>query len=246
MVQFLLGMVGGLILSLFFSFGPAFFSQIQASIHYGFRNALPFAIGVSVSDIMIVSLYLLLSNNIPIEEMTALFNSRWVILIGAAVVASFGLYTIFLKTKRAAEVGEYERLSQSPLPPARTSTFFRGLFLNLLNPLIWIYWSTLVTLIICGDTEVSLAQRYLFFGGVLTATLSMDILKCKLASLLQRVITYRFLNTFNKTVGCILIAFAVLMVASTFPRFEHENSQRPAQMMQEVMNTKPPTLNSSR
>ena len=30
---FLLGILGGVALSLFFSFGPAFFSQIQASIH---------------------------------------------------------------------------------------------------------------------------------------------------------------------------------------------------------------------
>ena len=48
---FLLGILGGIFLSLFFSFGPAFFSQIQASIHYGFRNAYPFALGVSTSDV---------------------------------------------------------------------------------------------------------------------------------------------------------------------------------------------------
>ena len=242
MVQFLLGLLGGVVLSLFFSFGPAFFSQIQASIHYGFRNAMPFAIGVSMSDILIVALFLFLSRNIPIEEIVVLLNNRWIICIGAAVVASFGLYTMFVKTKRTAEVGEYERLSQNPMPPARKSVFFRGLFLNLLNPLIWLYWSTLVTLLVCGDAEISVVGRYLFFGGVLTATLGMDILKCKLASMLQRIITFRFLKIFNKTVGCILIAFAVVMVASSFPRFERENSQRPAQMMQEVMHTKPTTI----
>lgn len=242
MLHFLLGLLGGVALSLFFSFGPAFFSQIQASIHYGFRNALPFALGVSMSDILIVALFLILSQQIPIEDIVGLLSNRWVICIGAAVVASFGLYTMLLKTKRTAEVSEYARLSQCPEAPERKWVFFRGLLLNLFNPLIWIYWSTLVTLLVFGDAELTVAQRYLFFAGVLTATLSMDVLKCKLASMLQRIITYRFLKVFNKTVGFILIVFAVVMVVTSFPRFEREQSQRPAQMMQEVMHSKPPVI----
>lgn len=243
MTLFLLGIVGGIALSLFFSFGPAFFSQIQASIHYGFRNAMPFAFGVNASDLIIVAVLLLISRNIPIDTMMEMLNNHWIIYLGAAVVAGFGLYTMLLKTKRAAEVSEYERISPRNCDiPSRWVIYLRGLVLNLFNPVIWLYWATMVTILVCGDSEISIGQRYLFFFGVLAATLVMDILKCKLASLLQRIITYRFLSVFNKSVGLILVGFAVFMVASTIPRFEREKSNRPAQMMQEVMHTKPPVL----
>lgn len=243
MTLFLLGILGGVALSLFFSFGPAFFSQIQASIHYGFRNAMPFAFGVNNSDLIIVAMLLLISRNIPIDDMITLLNNNWIIYLGASVVAGFGLYTMLLKSKRAAEVSEYERISTvNNEMPSRWVIYFRGLVLNLFNPVIWLYWATMVTILLCGDSDISIGQRYLFFTGVLLATLSMDIAKCKLASLLQRIITYRFLNIFNKSVGLILIGFAVFMVVSTFPRFERENNNRPAQMMQEVMHTKPPTI----
>ena len=238
---FLLGILGGVALSLFFSFGPAFFSQIQASIHYGFRNAVPFAFGVSTSDILIVAILLLISRNIPMEEMILLLNSRWIIYVGAGVVASFGLYTMFLKTRHAAEASETDKINfRNVQTPSRLSVYLRGLTLNFFNPVIWLYWATLVTILICGESDISVGQRYLFFGGVLSATLCMDILKCKLASLLQSIITYRFLKVFNKSVGLILVGFAIFMVVSTMPRFEQNGNQRSVEMMQEIMNTKPP------
>ena len=243
MTHFLLGILGGIALSLFFSFGPAFFSQIQASIHYGFRNAVPFAFGVSTSDVFIVGILLLISRNIPLYEMILMLNSRWIVYVGAAVVASFGLYTMFLKTRHAAESSENDKVSfHNVQMPSRLSVYLRGLTLNFLNPVIWLYWATLITILICGESDISISQRYIFFGGVLSATLCMDILKCKLASLLQRIITYRFLKIFNKCVGAILIGFAVFMVVSTLPRFEKNGNQKSIEMMQEIMNTKPPKL----
>ena len=177
------------------------------------------------------------------DTMIDLLHNDWVIYVGAFVIAAFGIYTLFLKTRRAAEVSEYERISpRTTDAPSRITVCLRGFLLNFFNPVVWFYWCTMVTLLICGDSEISLGQRYLFFGGVLMATLGMDILKCKLASLLQRLITYRFLKLFNKSIGVIMIASAIIMVVNTLPRFEHEDSQRPVQVMQDVMNNKPPTI----
>lgn len=244
----LLGILGGVMLSLFFSFGPAFFSQIQASIHYGFRTAAPFAFGVSASDMLIVAILLLVSRNIPIDSMVAMLNNRWIVYVGAGVVAGFGLYTMFLKTKRAAEVSENDRINfHNVQKPSRINVYLHGLTLNFFNPVIWLYWVTIVTILMYGESDFTIGQRYLFFGGVLSATLCMDILKCKLASLLQRIITYRFLKIFNKSVGIILIGFAVFMVVSTMPRFDNGNgNQRSAEMLQEIMHSKPPMLGRDR
>lgn len=237
---FLLGILGGIALSLFFSFGPAFFSQLQTSIHYGFHNAVVFPFGVSTSDILIVTILLLISRSIPPEEMMLLLNNHWIIYVGACVVAGFGFYTMFLKTKRAAEVGDNDHINNRYFQiPSRLSIYLHGLTLNFFNPVIWLYWATLITILICGEGDFTLGQRYLFFGGILSATLCMDILKCKLASLLQRIITYRFLKIFNKIVGVILVCFAIVMIATTLPKFENKNSnQRSVEMLQGIMNSK--------
>ena len=238
MSHLLLGILGGVALSLFFSFGPAFFSQIQASIHYGFRNAVPFAFGVSSSDVLIVAILLLLSHSIPIDDLSTFLNSRIVIIIGAAVVAGFGLYTMFLKTKHTAESkssGKYDYATIAA--PRHYVVYIRGLLLNFLNPLIWIYWCSVVTLLLYADNSTTLGQRYMFFGGVLSATLLMDILKCKLASLLQHIITFRFLNVFNKCVGCILIGFAIFMVASSSFGFKTNDNHNSQKTLEKVMNT---------
>lgn len=207
---------------------------------------MPFAFGVSTSDISIVAILLLISRNIPLDDMILMLNNRWIVYVGAIVVASFGLYTMFLKTRHAAESSENDKISfHNVMMPSRLNVYLRGLTLNFLNPVIWLYWATLITILICGESDITLGQRYLFFGGVLSTTLSMDILKCKLASLLQRMITFRFLKIFNKSVGVILIGFAVFMVVSTMPHFENNSNQKSIEMMQEIMNTKPPTLRRS-
>ena len=240
MVIFLIGILGGIALSLFFSFGPAFFSQMRASIHYGFRNAVPFAFGVSSSDVIIVAGLLIVSHTISMDNMMVILNNRWVLYVGATVVAGFGLYTIFLKTRHAVESTESDRVSlQNVQTPSRLGVYMRGLTLNFFNPLVWLYWATMVTIVIYGDEDISLGERYLFFGGVLTATLCMDVLKCKLASLLQRIITYKFLTVFNKCVGCVLIVFSIVMVLSTTPKFERDNSnQKSIEMMQELIHNR--------
>jgi len=46
------------------------------------------------------------------------------------------------------------------------------------------------------------------------STLGMDILKCKLASMLQRIITAKLLNVTNKVCSIILFCFAAYLIIS--------------------------------
>ena len=238
---FLLGILGGIALSLCFSFGPAFFSQLQASIHYGFRNAVSFAYGVSTSDILVVSILLLLTSRISIDEMMLMLSNRWIISIGAAVIAGFGIYTMFVKTRHSAEINSTDRIAlQNVQIPSRLSIYFRGLMLNFMNPAIWLYWTAIVAMVICGD-DYDVSDRFLFFGGVLVATLGLDVLKCKLASLLRRVITFRFLSIFNKCIGVILVGFALYMVIATIPGATNDsvNKSDPTKVIQQIKDRPP-------
>ena len=57
--------------------------------------------------------------------------------VGAGVVASFGFYTMFLKTRRAAEASETDKINfRNVQTPSRLSVYLRGLTLNFFNPVI--------------------------------------------------------------------------------------------------------------
>ena len=85
--------------------------------------------------------------------------------------------------------------------------------LNILNPLIWLYWVSIITFL---SAEMSLGNtdRYIFFLGMLIAVFGTDVLKCRLAAMLQTWFTARRLNRFNKITGGILIAFSLYLIIS--------------------------------
>ena len=80
-------------------------------------------------------------------------------------------------------------------------------------PLIWIYWVSVIALL-TGELNLSRVERYTFFVGVLGSTLGLDILKCKLASLLQQIITAKLLNITNKVCAVVMFLFAGYIVVS--------------------------------
>ena len=83
-MELIIGLLCGIALSLFFSFGPAFFGLIQNSIQYGFRKAMAFAIGVSLSDVIVVFLMLTVLKNLDME---AALHNVYVASIGGAIIA---------------------------------------------------------------------------------------------------------------------------------------------------------------
>lgn len=246
MTELLLGILCGVALSLFFSFGPAFFSQLQSSIQYGYRKAFPFAFGVSFSDIIMVFLLLTVLRNVELYEM---LHNTYVAIFGAAVLCFMGIYYLHKKPISATPKNTHSRLkfNLEGTKIRRRTIFFHGFIINLLNPLIWVYWVSVVTLV-TGEFNLSLTERYLFFIGVLGATLSLDLLKCKLASLLQRIITARVLNITNKATAFIMFAFAAYMVISmvlyqTDPvSRERQQQNNPAEMIKKVHHTGDNTL----
>ena len=250
MIELLLGIVCGIALSLFFSFGPAFFSQLHSSIQYGYRKAYPFAFGVSASDIIMVFLMLTVLRNVELFE---ILHNPYVAVIGGAVLCAMGVYYL-----RKKPIIEMPKSSRSRLKfkitegvPRRRTIFLQGFIINLLNPLIWVYWVSVVTLV-TGELNLTVSERYLFFIGVLGTTLSLDLLKCKLASLLQRIITAKVLNITNKATAIIMFAFAAYMVVSMIlyqcdpVSREKQQQNNPAEMMKKVHQIGDSTLSLNR
>lgn len=210
MIELILGIVCGIALSLLFSFGPAFFSQLRTSIQYGFKKSYPFAFGVSAGDVIIVFLVLTVFKNVNLYEV---LHNVWVASIGGAVLLIMGIHS-FRKEVDSLEGKESRiKFKDKGGEPRRRHIFFQGFVINFVNPLIWIYWVSVIALL-TGELNLNPIERYIFFIGVLGTTLGLDVLKCKLASLLQRIITAKVLNITNKITAFVMFFFAGYLVIS--------------------------------
>ena len=210
MVELLLGIACGIALSLFFSFGPAFFSQLRTSIQYGYKRSYPFAFGVSASDVLCVFLLLTVLKNVNLFEM---LHNVWVASVAGAVLLMMGIH-YFRKEVTDLEGKETRiKFKSKDGEPRRLTILIQGFVINFINPFIWFYWISVIALA-SGELDLSVSERYIFFIGMLGTTLGLDILKCKLASLLQRIITARLLNITNKVCAFIMFGFAIYLVVS--------------------------------
>ena len=93
-MEILIGILCGLVLSLFFSFGPGFFGLIQNSINYGFRKGVAFEIGINASDIFMVAMMLTLLKDV---ELGPLLHNPWVASIAGAAMITLGLFMLLRK-----------------------------------------------------------------------------------------------------------------------------------------------------
>lgn len=224
-MELLFGIICGALMSLIFSFGPAFFSLIQHSIHHGFRKAISFSLGISLSDIVIVLLMLTVLSNYNLDD---LFSHDWVripiLIVGAITTAVFAVLTYRSRVKTNVSTdGHLKFITEHAT--RRWKLTLSGFLLNILNPLIWLYWITLVTFF-SASFELSVADRYLFFSGLMLAVFGTDVLKCRLAAMLQHWFTARIMNVFNKVTGYILVAFSVYLVVSIFIPWKSDSVQR--------------------
>lgn len=234
MTVFLIGMVCGIVLSLFFGFGPAFFTQIQASIHYGYRTARVIPLGILLGDFAMMMIGMLATSSIESDTMKQIFQHEWVIFSGALVIACYGAYLIFAKSKRPSELGTNESISlYNVQQPKLYRLFLRGFLIVFVNPGNWVYWVTLVTFARFGSMQMNFLQASLFFGGVLLTNFLVDNLKCKLSSLLRQVLTYRILKIFNVVTGSILIGISIFMAVAGFTK--QNTSENTAVHQQEMI-----------
>ncbi|MBR1784538.1 MAG: LysE family transporter [Bacteroidales bacterium] len=233
-MEILVGIICGLALSLFFGFGPAFFGLIQNSINYGFRKGVAFEVGVNSSDILIVSLMLTLLKNV---EMTSIVRNPYVAVIGGSAVIALGVMSLLRKPARR----EGTKLVFDKVPRGRELAV-QGFALNLFNPTVWLYWISLVTFL-SAEMGLTAGERWAFFISLLLTELGVGILKCRLASLLQKVMSDSLMRLISRGVGAVLIGVGVFLIVSMIVYRSHPELQKPessegaAQLIQRFHNT---------
>ena len=195
-------LINGLLFGLVFVFaiGPSFFLLIQNSIEYGFRKGAYIALGISLSDVLFVTLTLIgLSAIFSNPENSTLFT-----LIAASILASFGIYS-FIKTPKISN-------DETIIEGHGIFRFVaKGFFINIFNPTVILFWVTLSSTI-STSYNYSWADKRYFFIGLLITIFSTDLIKAFLANHVRSFITLRSVKVFNRLVGGVLVVFALSLV----------------------------------
>lgn len=227
-MEILIGIICGLIFSLFLSFGPGFWGLIQNSLHYGFRKGIAFEVGMNFSDIMMVVLMLTLFNK---DSITNVLRTPTASIIGGIVVIIFGVATLIRRPSSTVREHGRFRVVLKKVPRDRELALY-GFTLNSLNPSVWLYWAALIA-VVKAEVRINDLHVFMFFISMLLAELAGGILKCRLASLLKNILSTRVLRIVNHVMGTILIGLGAYLIISMVVRLRHP--ERPEKEPTEVV-----------
>lgn len=201
------GVLYGLILM--FSAGPSFFYLIKVGMEMGFRKALGFALGIFISDLILLALIFLGLR--PLFELTA-FKQAFSLASGV-LIAIFGL-TMILRKSTANQNVNIE---------ANQRTFghftLKGIGVNILNPFTVALWVGILG-------SVSPTNRYefsQFIGGLLGVIFISDATKAFLAKLIGKAMTPRAVFILNKVLGIAFILIGAYFIFVFYQSFFEGN-----------------------
>ncbi|MEJ5994281.1 LysE family transporter [Pedobacter sp. Du54] len=201
----LLGMGAGLISS--FLTGPVFFSMIKTSIEKGFKAGFSLAIGVIISDVILIGIVLFGSQFFEYKESF----DKYVGFIGGAFLFAVGLYYLF-----ATVAINYE--SQALQKVSKRGYLIKGFLMCILTPSTLMFW-IIVSSIISVKLNNKLDEKLLCFFIAMATQLTIDGLKSYYSSKLRYRIKEDSLKKLNKVAGVIIILFAIWMVVKTYLKF---------------------------
>lgn len=200
-------LVGGLSLGLFMaiSVGPTLFAIIRYSLNHSYKTGLAFVLGVSVSDILYVTVANLAS---PWLEALHRFE-KWLAYGGGALLIIMGLMGLLQKHKPTRPKKGIAIISGSHY----ARIFGSGFLINTLNPGVVINWLAAAAAVANRDTPF----RVVFFGSCLGLVLGIDFLKVFAADGIRQKLTLRRILYLQKTSAFLLFGAGVLLVlAATF------------------------------
>lgn len=186
-----------------FLVGPVFFTIIQTSVEKGFGNGALVAIGVSISDILYVTVCyfgLFQFLNDPKSKTNMAY-------IGGAILIAFGLYHLIVKARRAKMVSFHSEAEKKPL-----KYILKGFIINGFTPMVFIFWIGTISIATIDFGYSTGFEFFIFFLALLITVLATDITKAFLADKLRRLITHRFLMIMNIVVGVFLVGFGIRLL----------------------------------
>lgn len=204
------GIILGLTLAIFFGFGPALFALLQTTIHRGFFSGLLLAIGIFLSDLVLVGLCFVGA----IQIISKPENNLAFAIISGSVLIIFGIVTYTRKVQLGAENNSEIKHSK----PWSITYIFKGFFLNIANPFVWIFWMGVVVGI-TANYGANVNSMVIFFSSTLLTVLSTDILKCFASYKIKRFLTPNIMLWVNRTAGIGLLLFGIFLIIKAYLAF---------------------------
>jgi len=201
----LLGIGAGIISS--FLTGPVFFAMIRTSIEKGFKAGFSLAVGVIISDIVLISLVIFGSQ---FFEYKASFD-KYVGLIGGLFLFAIGIYYLFSYTSINYNSNTLQKIS-------KRGYLLKGFLMCILTPSTLMFW-IIVTGIISVKLNNMLNEKLVCLFVAMATQLSIDGLKSFYSSKLRHRIKENVLQKLNKIAGVVIIFFALWMLIKTYLHF---------------------------
>ncbi|OJW84931.1 MAG: hypothetical protein BGO69_10325 [Bacteroidetes bacterium 46-16] len=209
--------VKGVLLGLFMaiSVGPTLFAILKYSLNHSYKAGIAFVLGVSVSDIMYVTLA-----NVAASWLEVLAGYERYIAYGASVVLIIvGIIGTFKKIKP-------KRPSSTPVT-ITGGHYFRiwgsGFILNTVNPGLIFSWLTAVT----ATANTSSTYRFVLFGTCLSLILGIDFLKVFLADSIRRKLTIRRIIFLQRLSAAIILTIGIALLVSTLLKIQFKPPVKP-------------------
>jgi threonine/homoserine/homoserine lactone efflux protein len=195
------GILSGLVLALLV--GPVFFTILQTSIERGFVSGVFVSIGVSLSDAFYITLTYL-----GVYQLFDQGNFRlYLAYFGGAVLLIFGIYYVFVKSKRMVHYDPGKVRLNSPW-----RLFGKGFIINGLTPTVLIFWLGTVGLATTKFGYSTPTKAIPYFASIVSTVFVTDVLKAKLADKLRRILTPRFIRSLNVILGMVLLIFGLRLI----------------------------------
>ena len=183
-----------------FGFGTIFFALIQNSIKHGFKKGLDIALGVVLSDVLIISLILFGSQYL--DEIDKYKNI--IKYSGGFLLIALGIYQFIPQKPKMDEYGEI-------ISSGRFFYITKGFLLNFMNPVNFLAWLAIQTYI-KGVNGYSNIQSVYFFIGAITSVFGIEILISSLAHYIGKKLSERFIKIITYTSGYIFIILGIILI----------------------------------
>jgi len=187
-----------------FIIGPVFFTIIQTSIYRGFRSGIYLSFGVMLSDFTLI----LLSYVGLLELINSESNQFIIGIVGGGLLIVFGLVTL---NRKPAVKADSSATTLNVKKPGPFTYIVKGYFMNIMNPFIFIFWITVMS-VFSTKYNVGRSDILIFFSGALMTIFITDVVKCYIAKKIKRFITELTLLWINRFVGLILIGFGIVLI----------------------------------
>lgn len=200
MMVLLQGIGYGLVLAMLI--GPVFFALIRTSIAKGFASGAYLALGIAVSDSFAASVvYLSISQ---FQENTVFKN--YLGLVGGLLMIAFGLsYFLMPVSKRKFSPQRGIRPTQG------IRHIIEGIFLNLLNPFVYIFWLGIVSYTTVSQ-GYDFRETLIFFAGTICTVFLTDLLKAFIADKITNYLTAHIISLIGRVAGIALIGFGLRLL----------------------------------